>query len=55
MSAETDALTNLPNRYRFEQYLVEAQDSGSSMAVMLFDVNFLSAPTIPRAIWREIS
>ncbi|MBR3743080.1 MAG: GGDEF domain-containing protein [Clostridia bacterium] len=40
-AAETDALTNLPNRYRFEQYLVEAQDSGSSMAVMLFDVNFL--------------
>ena len=40
-AAETDALTNLPNRYRFEQYLMEAQDSGSSMAVMLFDVNFL--------------
>ena len=40
-AAETDALTNLPNRDRFEQYLVEAQDSGSSMAVMLFDVNFL--------------
>ena len=40
-AAETDALTNLPNRYRFEQYLVEAQDSGSSMAVVLFDVNYL--------------
>lgn len=40
-AAETDALTNLPNRYRFEQYLVEAQDSGGSMAVVLFDVNYL--------------
>ena len=40
-AAETDALTNLPNRYRFEQYLVESEDSGSSMAVVLFDVNYL--------------
>lgn len=40
-AAETDALTNLPNRYRFEQYLVEAGDSGFSVAVLLFDINFL--------------
>lgn len=40
-AAETDALTNLPNRYRFEQYLVEAGDSGYSVAVLLFDINFL--------------
>ena len=40
-AAETDALTNLPNRYRFEQYVVESPDSGCSMAVVLFDVNFL--------------
>ena len=40
-AAETDALTNLPNRYRFEQYVVESQESGRSMAVVLFDVNFL--------------
>ncbi|MBR4334552.1 MAG: GGDEF domain-containing protein [Clostridia bacterium] len=40
-AAETDALTNLPNRYRFEQCVVESQDSGCSMAVVLFDVNYL--------------
>ena len=40
-AAETDALTSLPNRYRFEQYLVESEDSGCSMAVVLFDVNYL--------------
>ena len=40
-AAETDALTNLPNRYRFEQYVVESQESGCSMAVVLFDVNYL--------------
>ena len=40
-AAETDALTNLPNRYRFEQYLVEAGDSGYSVAVLLFDINYL--------------
>lgn len=40
-AAETDALTNLPNRYRFEQYLMESESSGYSMAVLLFDVNFL--------------
>ncbi|MBR1821931.1 MAG: GGDEF domain-containing protein [Clostridia bacterium] len=40
-AAETDALTNLPNRYRFEQYLLESEESGYSMAVLLFDVNYL--------------
>lgn len=40
-AAETDALTNLPNRYRFEQYLMESESSGYSMAVLLFDVNYL--------------
>ena len=40
-AAETDALTNLPNRYRFEQYLLESEDSDGSMAVLLFDINYL--------------
>ena len=40
-AAETDALTNLPNRYRFEQYLLESEESGYSMAVFLFDINYL--------------
>ena len=40
-AAETDALTNLPNRYRFEQYLLESGDSGYSVAVVLFDINYL--------------
>lgn len=40
-AAETDALTNMPNRYRFEQYIVEAEESGYSVAMLLFDVNYL--------------
>ena len=40
-AAETDALTNLPNRYRFEQYLLESGESGYSMAMVLFDINYL--------------
>ena len=40
-AAETDALTNLPNRYRFEQYMLESQDEDCSVAVLLFDVNYL--------------
>ena len=40
-AAETDALTGLPNRYGFEQYLLESGQSGYSMAVFLFDINFL--------------
>lgn len=42
-AAETDALTNLPNRYSFEQYLLESGESGYSLAVVLFDINFLKA------------
>ena len=40
-AAETDALTNLPNRYRFEQYLLDAGDSGYSLAILMFDINYL--------------
>ena len=40
-AAETDALTNMPNRYRFEQYILEAGDRDHSLAVLLFDVNYL--------------
>ena len=40
-AAETDALTRLPNRYRFEQYILEAEDRGYSVAMLLFDVNYL--------------
>ena len=39
--AETDTLTNLPNRYRFEQYLLDAGESGYSLAILMFDINFL--------------
>ena len=42
-AAETDALTKLPNRYRFEQYVLEAEESGYSVAVLLFDVNYLKS------------
>ena len=40
-AAETDALTNLPNRYRFEQYLLDAGENGYSLAILMFDINFL--------------
>ena len=40
-AAETDALTNLPNRYRFEQFVLEAEESGYPVAMLLFDVNYL--------------
>ena len=40
-AAETDALTNLQNRYSFEQYILELENNSSSMAVFLFDVNYL--------------
>ena len=39
--AETDTLTNLPNRYRFEKYLLGAGDSGYSLAILMFDINYL--------------
>ena len=40
-AAETDALTNLPNRYRFEQYMLEWEEKDCPTAVLLFDVNYL--------------
>ena len=40
-AAETDQLTNLPNRYRFEQYFYESGKSGYSVAFLIFDVNRL--------------
>ncbi len=40
-AAETDTLTGLPNRYGFEQYLLESGRSGYSLAVFLFDINYL--------------
>jgi len=40
-AAETDALTNLPNRYRFEQYLLDVGENGYSLAILMFDINFL--------------
>ena len=40
-AAETDSLTNLPNRYSYQQFVLEQKDDPSSMAVFLFDVNFL--------------
>ena len=40
-AAETDQLTNLPNRYRFEQYFYESGKSGYSIAFLVFDVNRL--------------
>lgn len=39
--AETDSLTNLPNRYRFEKYILSAGDSGYSLAILMFDINYL--------------
>ena len=41
LAAETDTLTNLPNRYGFEKYLLDIEEHGYSMAVLLFDVNYL--------------
>ena len=38
-AAVTDTLTNLPNRYGYEQYLLDVE--ADSVAVLLFDVNFL--------------
>ena len=42
-AAETDTLTSLPNRYSFEQYLLESEEMGFALAIILFDVNFLKA------------
>lgn len=40
-AAETDTLTNLPNRYAFRQYLMESSEEGYSLAILMFDVNYL--------------
>ena len=40
-AAETDALTDLPNRYSLEHYVLEKGEDGGPMAVLLFDVNYL--------------
>ena len=40
-AAETDALTDLPNRYSLEHYVLEKSEDGGAMAVLLFDVNYL--------------
>ena len=39
--AETDALTGLPNRLSYNQYLITAEDSGCSYVLILFDINYL--------------
>ena len=39
--AETDTLTNLPNRYRFEKYILDAGESGYSLGIVMFDINYL--------------
>lgn len=40
-AAETDKLTGIPNRYGFEKYLLELGDEGYSLAILIFDVNYL--------------
>lgn len=39
--AENDALTGLPNRYCMEHDLLKLENSNKSIAVLMFDVNFL--------------
>ena len=40
-AAETDTLTNLANRYRFERFLLDCAEKGGALAILMFDVNFL--------------
>ena len=40
-TAETDALTGIPNRYCYEQHLLELEGQDCSVAIFLFDINFL--------------
>ena len=40
-AAEKDTLTNLPNRYAYQQRIVDMRTSGYSAALVLFDVDFL--------------
>ncbi len=40
-AAEKDQLTNLPNRYRYEQYKLEVEDGNYPVAVFIFDIDYL--------------
>ena len=40
-AAETDTLTGLPNRYSMKRYELEADEESGSIAVIVFDINFL--------------
>ncbi|MBQ9460275.1 MAG: GGDEF domain-containing protein [Oscillospiraceae bacterium] len=40
-AAHTDRLTGLPNRYGYEQYMLDAGYGGFSLGVYLFDINYL--------------
>lgn len=40
-AAETDALTNLPNRYAFQQCLIELGYGIETLAIIVFDINYL--------------
>ncbi len=40
-AAETDSLTGLPNRYSLERTIFDLDEEKGSLAVLLFDVNFL--------------
>lgn len=40
-AAETDALTNLPNRYSLERYILDSEEENYPAAALLLDVNYL--------------
>lgn len=40
-AAENDALTKLPNRYKFNHALAKQNEKGYSVAIFLFDINYL--------------
>ena len=40
-AAETDTLTNLPNRFALNEYLSNIISTNKSISVFLFDINFL--------------
>ena len=40
-TAETDSLTGLQNRYSMQQYLRKTEGKGYSLAIILFDLNYL--------------
>lgn len=41
LAAETDSLTGLPNRYSFNHFITKKGERGYSIAIFLFDINFL--------------